>query len=66
VRAGTTGVPIFTEAVAWMECAVRSAHDLGTHTLFVGEIVAAGVNDAEARAAAMSDTRMKYGGSKRH
>ena len=66
VRAGTTGAPIFAEAVAWMECTVRSAHDFGTHTFFVGEIVAAGVTDAEARPAAMSDTRMKYGGSKRH
>ena len=28
--------------------------------------LAAGVTDAEARPAAMSDTRMKYGGSKRH
>jgi flavin reductase (DIM6/NTAB) family NADH-FMN oxidoreductase RutF len=66
VRAGATGAPIFAEAVAWMDCAVRSAHDFGTHTFFVGEIVDAGVTDAEARPAAMSDTRMKYGGSKRH
>ena len=40
--------------------------DLGTHTLFVGEIVDAGLNDEETRAAAISDTRMKYGGVKRH
>jgi hypothetical protein len=31
----------------------------------VGEIVDAGVNDDEQRAAAISDTRMKYGGVKR-
>ena len=43
-----------------------AAHDLGTHTLFVGEVVDAGVNDDESRPAAMSDTRMKYGGVKRH
>ena len=66
VRTEATGAPIFTEAVAWMDCAVRSSHDFGTHTFFVGEVVAAGVPDAEARAAAMSDTRMKYGGVKRH
>jgi flavin reductase (DIM6/NTAB) family NADH-FMN oxidoreductase RutF len=66
VRAGATGAPIFTDAVAWMECAVRSSQDYGTHTLFVGEIVAAGVNEDETRATAMSDTRMKYGGVKRH
>jgi flavin reductase (DIM6/NTAB) family NADH-FMN oxidoreductase RutF len=66
VRPGATGAPIFTEAVAWLDCAVRSTHDFGTHTLFVGEVVDAGVNDPDARPAAMSDTRMKYGGVKRH
>jgi flavin reductase (DIM6/NTAB) family NADH-FMN oxidoreductase RutF len=66
VRAGSTGAPIFAEAVAWLECAVRSSHDFGTHTFFVGEVVDGGVNDDGARAAAMSDTRMKYGGIKRH
>ena len=65
VRPGRTGVPVFEEAVAWMECEVRQALDMGTHTLFVGEVVEAGVNDDEQRAAAMSDTRMKYGGVKR-
>ena len=66
VREGRTGAPIFTEAIAWLDCEVRAAHDLGTHTLFVGEVVDAGIADDDARAAAMSDTRMKYGGVKRH
>jgi flavin reductase (DIM6/NTAB) family NADH-FMN oxidoreductase RutF len=66
VRTGRTGAPVFSEAVAWLDCLVRGAHDLGTHTLFVGEVVDAGINDDERRAAAMSDTRMKYGGVKRH
>ncbi len=65
VHLGRTGAPIFDEAVAWMDCEVRQVVDLGTHTLFVGEIVDAGVNDDEQRAAAMADTRMKYGGVKR-
>lgn len=65
VRDGTTGAPVFEEAIAWMECEVRQAIDFGTHTLFAGEIVAAGIRDDDARAAAMSDTRMKYGGVKR-
>ncbi len=60
-----TGAPVFEEAIAWMDCEVRQAIDFGTHTLFVGEIVAAGINDDETRPAAMSDTRMKYGGVKR-
>jgi flavin reductase (DIM6/NTAB) family NADH-FMN oxidoreductase RutF len=65
VKTATTGAPVFEEAIAWMDCEVRHAIDLGTHTLFLGEIVDAAVNDPETRAAAMSDTRMKYGGVKR-
>jgi flavin reductase (DIM6/NTAB) family NADH-FMN oxidoreductase RutF len=60
-----TGAPIFEEAVAWIDCQVHQAVDFGTHTLFAGEVVAAGIGDAGARAAAISDTRMKYGGVKR-
>jgi flavin reductase (DIM6/NTAB) family NADH-FMN oxidoreductase RutF len=65
VRAATTGAPVFEDAVAWMDCEVRQALDLGSHTLFIGEIVDAGINDEAARPAAMSDTRMKYGGARR-
>lgn len=66
VRSELTGAPIFEEAVAWMDCELRRSVNFGTHTLFAGEIVAAGIRDAEVRAAAISDTRMKYGGVKRH
>ncbi len=66
VRAATTGAPIFTDAIAWFDCKVRHTLDLGTHTLFVGELVDGDINNDDARAAAMSDTRMKYGGVKRH
>jgi flavin reductase (DIM6/NTAB) family NADH-FMN oxidoreductase RutF len=66
VRAATTGAPVFDEAVAWIDCEVRHQLDLGSHTLFIGEVVDAGINDGEARAASISDTRMKYGGVKRH
>jgi len=66
VRTATTGAPVFDEAVAWMDCAVRHRLDLGTHTLFVGEVVDASIRDGDARPASMSDTRMRYGGVKRH
>ena len=65
MRTATTGAPVFEEALAWMDCAVRHAHDLGSHTLFVGEVVDAEIRDAEATPASMRDTRMKYGGVKR-
>lgn len=66
IREGKTGAPVFEEAVAYMECEVRNAIDTGTHTLFLGEVVAAGIRDDEAEIAAMYHTRMKYGGVKRH
>ena len=66
VRAATTGAPVFAEAIAWLDCAVRHRLDLGSHTLFVGEVVDASIRDDSARAASMNDTRMKYGGVKRH
>ena len=66
VTAATTGAPIFTEAIMWLDCEVRQSIDLGTHTLFIGELVDAAINDDEKRPASMSDTRMKYGGVKRH
>ncbi len=65
IREGITGVPIFEEAIAWMECEVRRTIDFGTHTLFAGELVDAGVVDDPPRAAWMGDTRMKYGGVRR-
>ena len=61
-----SGAPVFAEAIAWFDCEVRKTIDFGTHTLFAGEITAAAVNDDETHAAAMSDTRMNYGGVKRH
>ncbi len=66
VKEASTGAPVFTEAIAWMDCEVRHAIDLGTHTLFVGELVDGDIHVDEARSASMSDTRMKYGGVKRH
>lgn len=65
IREGVTGAPIFEAAIAWMECEVRHAYDFGTHTFFAGEVVDAGVNNDETRAAVINDTRMKYGGVKR-
>ena len=66
VTTATTGAPIFADAIAWMDCEVRQHLDLGTHTLFIGEVVDAGIADDDARPASMADTRMKYGGVKRH
>src|SRR5690606_20076515 len=65
VRSATTGAPVFDEAIAWVDCEVRHTLDLGSHTLFVGEVVDAAIHDDAATPASMRDTRMKYGGVKR-
>jgi flavin reductase (DIM6/NTAB) family NADH-FMN oxidoreductase RutF len=65
ITEGKTGAPVFVDAIAWLECSVTKAVDCGSHTFFIGELVAAEIRDDAARAAAMSDTRMKYGGTRR-
>jgi len=60
---GATGAPVLDQAVAWLECAVRQAVDVGDHTLFIGEIVDAGFQKPEdTPVLRMEDTRMNYGG----
>jgi len=60
---GVTGAPVLDQAVAFLECEVRQTVDLGGHSLFVGEIVAAGfLRGEDTTVLAMHDTRMNYGG----
>jgi flavin reductase (DIM6/NTAB) family NADH-FMN oxidoreductase RutF len=56
-----TGAPIPEIAVSWLDCAVRHTLDAGSHTVFVGEVVAAAGGE-EAEILRMEDTRMSYGG----
>ena len=67
VREGRTGAPIFTEAVAYLDCTVWQRVECGTHDLFIGEIVDAAFSseDDDPVVARIEDTRMKYGGVKR-
>jgi flavin reductase (DIM6/NTAB) family NADH-FMN oxidoreductase RutF len=58
-----TGAPILDQAVAWVDCRVHSSVDLGSHTLFLGEIIDAGFQKPEdTPVLRMEDTRMNYGG----
>ena len=58
-----TGAPILAAALAWLDCRVRQSVDAGSHTLFVGEVVAAGFQKPEQTPVLrMEDTRMSYGG----
>ena len=42
-RAGTTGAPILASTPAFVECRVVGSVEKGDHSLFVGEVVEAGV-----------------------
>ena len=44
VRAGTTGAPILVDAPAFVECRLVDTVERGDHSLFVGEVVEAGVS----------------------
>jgi len=68
VVAGVTGAPVLARAPAWLDCQVRHQLDLGSHVLFVGEVVDVGgtrVGSTDRTVGAvlrMEDTRMSYGG----
>jgi flavin reductase (DIM6/NTAB) family NADH-FMN oxidoreductase RutF len=36
----TTGAPILTDALAWLDCTIYARYVAGTHTLYVGEVQA--------------------------
>jgi flavin reductase len=40
-----TGSPILDGAIAYFDCRLSESHEVGTHTLFIGEIVAAGYEE---------------------
>jgi flavin reductase (DIM6/NTAB) family NADH-FMN oxidoreductase RutF len=63
-RHGRSGAPIPEIALAWLDCEVRQHLDVGSHTLFVGEVVDAGFADGaeDMPVLRMEDTRMSYGG----
>jgi flavin reductase (DIM6/NTAB) family NADH-FMN oxidoreductase RutF len=58
-----TGAPVLDLALAYLDCELRHRLELGSHTLFVGEVVDAAFQGSESDAGLrMEDTRMSYGG----
>lgn len=41
---GVTGVPLISGAAAHLECKVKQKISIGTHTLFVGEVIGSGAD----------------------
>jgi flavin reductase (DIM6/NTAB) family NADH-FMN oxidoreductase RutF len=65
VHQAVSGAPILAAAPAWIDCAVRHVVELGSHVLFVGEVVDVGgrTDETDTRPVLrMEDTRMNYGG----
>ena len=61
--APVTGCPVLETAVAYVDCRLWKTVDVGTSTLFIGEVVDAGFQKAEdTPVLRMEDTRMNYGG----
>lgn len=63
VMSALTGAPIPTSAVGWVDCRLTQTVSLGSHSLFIGEVVDAGGDPGEDRPLLrLEDTRMNYGG----
>ncbi|MDX2232838.1 MAG: flavin reductase family protein [Leptolyngbyaceae cyanobacterium bins.349] len=58
---GETGCPIIAEALGYVECRVVGAVEHGDHTVFVGEVIAAGVH-REGEPLLLESTGWQYGG----
>ena len=43
-----TGSPLLPGAIAWLDCIVKSTHDVTTHTIFFGEVVFAAYDSERA------------------
>jgi len=63
-RDGLSGAPIPDIAIGYLDCGLRQSLDVGSHTLFVGEVLDAGFAAGGENVAVlrMEDTRMNYGG----
>jgi len=57
-----SGAPLLLDAPAWFEARVTDTVAHGDHTVFVAEVVEAGVRDGDARPLVMWDTGWFYGG----
>jgi len=57
----SNGCPVLDDSLAYFECRVRETVALGDHTIFVGEVVEAGVH-REGEPMTLAETGFKYGG----
>jgi len=58
---GETGCPIIKDSLGYVECRVVGSVEQGDHTVFVGEVIAAGVH-RDGNILELSQTGWNYGG----
>ncbi len=58
----TTGAPIPASSPAWVDCRLVGRMELGSHDLFVGEVVDAYCSPEDLELLRVEDTRLTYGG----
>jgi flavin reductase (DIM6/NTAB) family NADH-FMN oxidoreductase RutF len=56
------GLPILQDALGWLECRVAGKLPAGDHTLYLAEVVEAGVVHEEAEGLTMKETGFRYFG----
>lgn len=61
IEAPMTGTPVVTAALSYVECEVEQAIPTGSHVLYVGRVVGAGVQHA-GTPITMAETGMHYAG----
>ncbi|HEV8264342.1 MAG TPA: flavin reductase family protein [Gemmatimonadales bacterium] len=60
--APVSGVPVLAESLGWVECRVVATLPAGDHTLVLGEVIAAGVEHADAQPLTLQEAGFKYSG----
>lgn len=46
-RSEVTGAPIVEDCLAWLDCRLVDQHLAGDHIIYIGEVVASGVNESD-------------------
>jgi len=57
-----TGAPLLLDLPAWFEARVTDAVERGDHTVYLAEVINAGLRDPEAKPMVLRDTGWFYGG----
>ncbi len=58
---GETGCPIISASLGYVECKVTGSLEQGDHSVFLGEVIAAGIH-REGESLLLKDTPWEYGG----